>query len=49
MLKSPQIIICLSTYFNKVGNNKLKNIVKESLSMFGVLYLELKINVCMII
>ena len=43
ILKSPQIIIFLSTYLNKVGNNKLKNIVNETLSMFGVLYIELKI------
>ena len=43
MLKSPQIIIFVSTYLNKVGKNKFKNIVNVSLSMFGVLYLELKI------
>ena len=43
ILKSTQIIIFLSTYLNKVGYNKLKKIVNELLSMFGVLYIELKI------
>ena len=47
ILKSPQIIILLSTYLNKVGNNKLKNIVNET-SMFGVLYIELKI-ICLLL
>ena len=48
ILKSPQIIIFLSIYLNKVGNNKLKNIVNETLSMFGVLYIELKIIVLLL-